>query len=386
MPEFIRQSLMLPGPTPMPPSVLKALATPMINHRGSEWTDLYHNVIKGVQWAYQTQKEVLAITGSGTPGLEAALVNTLSPGDHILVLVNGVFGERGARIAEAFGVHVERMTSPPGQGVDLNQLEARLKADTHKEFKAVWVTHNETSTAVLNPLEKISKLVHEHGAMIIVDAISSLLSTQLPVDDWNLDVVISGSQKAFMVPPGLSFISLSERAIEAHKTSKTPKFSLDFKYAREFAKSGQTPWTPPISIFFAMKESLRIMQEEGLENILTRHYQMMKAVRAGVQALGLQPVVADEAFASRAVTSVYPVGDLAADDIRKTMLSKFNIVLAGGQQEFKGKIFRVGHLGYQSLQDVFACLAALESSLHQLGHSVEFGASIAAAHKALNAL
>lgn len=383
MPEFIRQSLMLPGPTPMPPSVLKALATPMINHRGSEWSQLFQEVMKGVQWAYQTQNEVLAITGSGTPGLEAAMVNTLSPGDHILVLINGVFGERGARIAEAFGVQAERMVSAPGQAVDLNELEARLKADTDKRFKVVWVTHNETSTGVLNPLEQIASLVHDHGAMIIVDAISSLLSTALPVDDWKLDVVVSGSQKAFMIPPGLSFLSVSERALEAHKTSKIPKFSLDFKHAREFAKNGQTPWTPPISLFYAMKESLRIMQEEGLSNIMARHYQMMKAVRAGVQALGLQPLVTDEAHASRAVTSIYPPDAIAADDLRKAMATHFNIVLAGGQQEFKGKIFRVGHLGYQSLQDIFAALAAMESCLSQLGHEVEFGASIAAAHKAL---
>lgn len=381
MSKYIRQQLMLPGPTPIPESVLQELSAPMIGHRSAGWAELFEDVEAKVKWVFQTQNDVMSISGSGSGGLEAAVVNTLSPGDKVLALEIGVFGERFSTIAEAYGAQVDRLQFEFGTAVDLDLLEARLAADTNKEIKAVLVTHNETSTSVLNPLESIAKLVKSHGALILVDAISSLVSTNLPVDKWDLDVVVGGSQKAFMIPPGLAFVTFSDRAWEAYKSSTMPKFYFDFKYYRDYRAKSQTPWTPPITLFFGLKESLRLMQEEGLPQLFKRHEQMMKATRAGVQALGFSLFVPDENIASRAVTGIVAPEGMDAEAIRKGMLDDHHIVLAGGQRALKGKLIRVGHLGYQGLPDILSTLAALEIVMKKMGHSVELGSAVAAAQQ-----
>jgi aspartate aminotransferase-like enzyme len=362
------QLLMLPGPTPLPQAVLQALSSPMLNHRGPQFAELFAEIEKGLQWAFETQHRVLMLTGSGTTGMEAAILNLFSPGDTILAVSNGSFGERFGDMCEVYGLEVERLAYAWGEVVQPHDLADRLASDRHKRIKAVLMVHNETSTGVLNPLQAMASIIREHGALSIVDAISSLTSTPLPMDAWGLDVVLGASQKGFMVPPGLAFVGLSPRAWEAHEKAKMPRFSLDFKLTREYAEQGWTPWTPPIPLFHGLKVSLALMQAEGLAAIQARHLLLTQTVRLGLEALGLKLMISNIEHASRAVTPVFPPEGIAADTIRTQMLSQHNIVLGGGQRKLTGQIFRVGHLGYQHLPAIWSTLTALKLTLQELGY------------------
>lgn len=376
--EFSPQLLMLPGPTPLPQAVLQALSGPMINHRGPTFAELFAQIEKGLSWAFETQNRVLMLTGSGTTGMEAALLNLFSPGDKVLAVSNGSFGERWGDMAAQYGLEVERLAYEWGKTIQTQDLRSRLQADKTQAIKAVLVIHNETSTGVLNPLQEMAAIVREHGALVIVDAISSLTSTPLPMDAWGLDVVLGASQKGFMVPPGLAFVALSAKAWEAHAQARLPRFSLDFSLTREYAEQGWTPWTPPIPLFYGLKVALQMMQTEGLAQIQARHLHLMQTVRAGLKGMGLELMIPDERHASRAVTPVYPPPGLDADDIRTSLLEEYNIVLGGGQRKLTGQIFRVGHLGYQHLPNIWATLIALEQTLKKRDYPVPAGISIAA--------
>ncbi|WP_287128721.1 alanine--glyoxylate aminotransferase family protein [Candidatus Cyanaurora vandensis] len=358
--------LMIPGPTPVPENVLLALARHPIGHRTKEFSRLFRAVTDRLSWLHQTQGEVMTLATSGTGAMEAAMINLLSPGDRVLCLVNGKFGERWAKVAAAYGMQVEVIDAPPGEPIDPARVQAHLKADPERVLKAVVVTHSETSTGVLNDLKTIAGLVKEHGeALTIVDAVTSLGAVSVPMDDWGLDAVASGSQKAYMLPPGLGFVALSERGWAAQKVSRSPKFYLDLAKYRKSLKEDTTPFTPAVGLVTALYESLEMLHREGLSELFARHGRMRDGVRAGVRALGLKPFVQDERFASAAITSV---ATTEAESIRSLMNKHYDIALAGGQDELKGQIFRIGHLGFVSDRDILTALGALEGTLRRLGH------------------
>ncbi len=375
--------LMIPGPTPVPERVLLALARHPIGHRTKGFSKTFREVTDRLSWLHQTKQEVLTLATSGTGAMEAAIINLLSPGDKVLCLVNGKFGERWGKVAQAFGMNVEVLSAEAGEPIDTAQVAERLQADSERAYKAVIVTHSETSTGVLNDLETIAKLTKAHGeALIIVDAVTSLGATSVPMDDWGLDAVASGSQKAYMIPPGLGFVALSERAWMAQKTARCPRFYMDLAKYRKSLKEDTTPFTPAIGLVLGLHESLQMLENEGLEALFARHARLRHGVRAGVTALGMMPFVREEKYASPAISAV---STLAAEKIRSHMSKHYDIDLAGGQDELKGQIFRIGHLGFVCERDVLTALGALEGSLRALGHEdYAHGAGVGAALVAMS--
>ncbi|MDP8966103.1 MAG: alanine--glyoxylate aminotransferase family protein [Cyanobacteriota bacterium] len=375
--------LMIPGPTPVPERVLLALSKHPIGHRSGEFSEIMGEVTQNLKWLHQTQNDVLVLTVSGTGAMEAGIINFLSPGDRVLVGCNGKFGERWADMSAAFGLQVETITADWGKPLDAEQFREKLVADSQKTIKAVIITHSETSTGVLNDLETINRHVKDHGeALMIVDAVTSLGAVNLPIDDWGIDVVASGSQKGYMIPPGLGFVAVSPKAWEAYKTAKLPRFYLDLGLYKKAATKNSNPFTPPVNLVVALQAALRMMQGEGLEAIFARHQRLMRATREAVKALSL-PLFAPDEAASPAITAVAPVS-VDSEQIRSVMKKRFDISLAGGQDAFKGKIFRIGHLGFVSDRDILAAIGSLEASLRELGYeSMTPGAGIAAAARVL---
>ncbi|HEY9597994.1 MAG TPA: alanine--glyoxylate aminotransferase family protein [Cyanophyceae cyanobacterium] len=371
--------LMIPGPTPVPEQVLLALAKHPIGHRSGEFSQIMGEVTENLKWLHQTQNDVLTLTVSGTGAMEAGIINFLSPGDRVLVGCNGKFGDRWAELCAAFGLNVEKITAEWGKPLDTEQFREKLVADTEKQIKAVIITHSETSTGVLNDLETVNRHVKEHGeALMIADAVTSLGAVNLPIDDWGIDVVASGSQKGYMVPPGLGFVSVSPKAWEAYKTAKLPRFYLDLGAYRKSAAKNSNPFTPPVNLIIGLQVALRMMKAEGLDSIFARHQRLMKATREAVRALSL-PLFAPDEAASPAITAVAPVS-VEAEQIRGVMKKHFDIALAGGQDHLKGKIFRIGHLGFVSDRDILAAIGALEATLRELGYdAMTPGAGVAAA-------
>ncbi len=370
--------LMIPGPTPVPERVLQAMAKHPMGHRSADFSAIFGEVTENLKWLHQTQNDLLILAASGTGVMEAGIINFLSPGDKVIVGSNGKFGERWAEVTDAYGLNTQRITSDWGKPLDPELIRVALEADTAKEIKAVIVTHSETSTGVINDLETINKHVKAHGALIIVDTVTSLGACSVPVDAWGLDVVASGSQKGYMIPPGLGFVSVSAKAWEAYKTAKLPRFYLDLGKYRKDAAKNTTPFTPAINLIFAMQASLRLMKQEGLENIFARHDRHSRATRAAMKALSL-PLYAPDDNSSPAITAVMPTS-VDAEKVRSVMKKKFDIVLAGGQDALKGKIFRIGHLGFVSDRDILTAIGALEATLIELGATgVAPGAGVAAA-------
>lgn len=374
--------LMIPGPTPVPEKVLLAMAKHPIGHRSGEFSEITAQVNAGLKWLFQTQGDVLTLAASGTGAVEAAIINFLSPGDKVLVGNNGKFGERWGLVAKAFNLDVQEITAEWGQPLDAEAFRAALEADTAKSIKAVIVTHSETSTGVLNPLETINSYVKAHGqALIIVDAVTSLVAYDLPIDQLGLDVVASGSQKGFMLPPGLGFVAVGERAWAAYETATLPKFYLDLGKYRKNAAKNSTPFTPPVNLYFGLQTALEMLKAEGLEAIFARHERHKQATRAAMKALGL-PLFAADSCASPAITAVMPTG-VDAEKIRTVMKKQFDIALAGGQDHLKGKIFRVGHLGFVCDRDILTAVAALEATLQLLGCDFNAGSGLKAASQCL---
>ncbi|MDY6917658.1 MAG: alanine--glyoxylate aminotransferase family protein [Chloroflexota bacterium] len=355
--------LRIPGPTPLPDEILQAMARPMINHRGPEFVEMFRGATADLKEVFQTKSDVLILTGSGTGGLEAAVVNTLSPGDEIVSLSNGVFAERFASIAEEFGARVHRIQFEWGRAVDPDEVRKALSQ--HTSAKTVLVTHNETSTGVTSDLQAVSAVVREFDKLLLVDAISGLGAINLPTDAWGCDVVVTGSQKGWMAPPGLAMVSVSERAWEARAAAKMPKFYWDFSRAKKYLDDrGQTPWTPGLSAVYALAAALELMKGEGLANIVARHAQVAAKTREAVKALGLS-LFADEQYASNTVTAVKAPDGLDVGKLLRILREKHSVVLAGGQQRLEGKIFRIGHLGYVTEGDIDEVMAALKLALPQ---------------------
>ena len=369
-----KEYLLIPGPTPVSPEVIAAMALPMINHRGPEFAAIFKECTEGIQWSFQTKNDVFILTASGTGAMEAAIANTLSPGDKVLIGDIGAFGARFVKICKAFGVETEVIKVERGKALDPDAVKKKL--DTVKDIKAVLFQQNETSTGVLNDVKAICKAVNGR-ALTIVDGISGVLTADLKADEWGVDVLLAGSQKAYMIPPGLSFISFSPKAWEAYKTAKCPKFYFDLALAKKFLEKWTTPATPPVSVVYGLQKSLQYLKAEGLDNIFARHSQMTRGVRAAIKALGAQPLAAD-IVASQSVTGVVPSAGMDAEAIRKGVKAKFGVTLAGGQEDLKGKIFRIGHMGYINNGDLIAAFSALEMMFNELGQKVAPGAAVAA--------
>ncbi len=375
---------MIPGPTPVPETVLKAMGRHPIGHRSSEFQAVVERTNAQLRWLHQTSSDVLVITGSGTASMEAGIINTLSRGDKVLCGDNGKFGERWVKVSKAYGLDVEVIKAEWGQPLDPDAFRSALEADTAKSIKAVILTHSETSTGVINDLEAISGHVRAHGtALTIADCVTSLGAANVPMDTWGLDVVASGSQKGYMMPPGLSFVALSERAWKAYERSDLPKFYLDLGPYRKTAAKNSNPFTPAVNLYFALEAALEMMQAEGLESIISRHAKHSNATLAAMKAIGL-PLFAAEGHSSPAITAVAPDG-IDAEQLRKAVKERYQILLAGGQDHLKGKVFRIGHLGFVCDRDLLMAVAAIESVLQSLGlHKRSMGAGLSAASEILN--
>ncbi len=358
-------NLRIPGPTPCPDEVLAASSLPMINHRGPEFRDIISRVTDNLKTLFVTKNDLYILTASGTGALESAIVNTISPGDKVLAISVGVFGDRFTQIATAYGAEVQELKAPFGKAVDPEDVRKALRADP--SIKTVLVTHNETSTGVTNDLASIAQIVKgEFNKLLLVDAISSIGSIPCPVDGWDLDVVTSGSQKGWMTPPGLAFVTVSTRAWEAHAQATTPRFYFDFAAAQRYLERGQTPWTPAVSVFYSLDRALEMLVEEGLENVFERHARVAQMCRDGVRGLGLT-LFADEAVASNTVTAVNVPEGVESAKLLGLLRTEYDLVLAGGQASLDGKILRVGHLGYCTEEDIQGVLDALEAALPRVG-------------------
>ncbi|MFC1907854.1 pyridoxal-phosphate-dependent aminotransferase family protein [Chloroflexota bacterium] len=358
------ENLRIPGPTPIPDEILQVLSRQMLNHRGEEFRQILNRVTTNLKQLFQTKNDVFLLTGSGTGGLEAAIVNTLSPGDKVLSIAIGVFGERFATIAGQFGAEVIPLRFEWGETADTDAVRQALQDDP--KIKAVLVTHNETSTGVTNDLASISSVVKEFDKLLLVDAISSLGSINLPVDDWQCDITVTGSQKGWMAPPGLAMVSVSQKAWQANTKAKMPRFYWDFAQAKNYLEKGQTPWTPSIPIVFALSASLEMMLEEDLSNIISRHARVAKATRDGIKSLGLS-LFAEEGCASNTVTAVAASDGLDTKKMLRILREEHQIILGGGQQRLDGKIFRIGHLGWVTEADIAPVISSLKVVLPQAG-------------------
>lgn len=369
-----KQHLAIPGPTPVPPGVLRATGRPMISHRGEAFHNLLTRVTEGAKQVFQTSNDVLLLTASGTGGLEAAVTNVVSPGDKVIVATIGYFGDRVRDICERWGLNVVRVDSEWGKPTDPEALGAALRQ--HPDARAVFITHNETSTGVENDLKAIAEVVKGHEALLVVDAISSLGAVNIETDNWGIDMVVTASQKALMAPPGLSLISVSGRAWHIMDGAKSPRFYFDLKKARSSAEKSETPYTPAVSFLYSLEESLGMILKEGLQPIFDRHTLMARMVRTGVKALGLGLLVEDE-YGSRTVTAVKVPEGIDGGKLR-SILRGYGVVASDGQGQLKGKIFRLAHMGYTTVLDILGMVSALEVALTRMGYPTELGAGIKA--------
>ncbi len=372
-------TLMIPGPTPVPETVLLAMSRHPIGHRSADFQAIVKRTTAQLKWLHQTSGDVLVLAGSGTAAMEAGIINILSRGDKVICGDNGKFGERWVKVAKAYGLDVQVIKAEWGQPLDPEAFRVALEADTDKAIRAVILTHSETSTGVINDLETIARHVHAHGqALIVADCVTSLGACNVPMDAWGLDVVGSGSQKGYMMPPGLGFVGMSERAWQAHQRSDLPKFYLNLGAYRKAAAQDSNPFTPPVNLYFALEAALDMMQSEGLEAIFTRHERHRRAVSAAMKAIGL-PLYAAEGHGSPSITAVAPSG-IDAEVLRKKVKARYDILLAGGQDHLKGSVFRIGHLGFVCDRDVLTAVAAIEATLQEMGTATAtVGAGVAAA-------
>jgi aspartate aminotransferase-like enzyme len=381
-------NLRIPGPTTLPASVREAGSRQMVNHRGPEFKALLGRVTAGMQRGFRTSNDVLLLTASGTGGLEAIVVNFLSPADQVLSVSIGVFGDRLAAIATRYGVNVDKYAVEWGKAAEPVVVADRLRAlaVAGTPAKAVLVTHNETSTGVTNPLQQIAAAIHAMApdALIIVDGISGMGAVPFETDAWGLDIVATGSQKSWMVPPGMAMVSVSERAWTANETASIPRFYFDLKRARDAAAKGETPWTPAVGICFALDAALELIEAEGYDAIFARHAAVAAATRAGLTAMGFQ-LFADPDRASNTVTSAVVPEGVEWSSVSKELRGR-GLVLAGGQGSLTGKIFRVGHLGDVHPDDIYRALETLEAGAVAQGLPVHQGVAVAAAKQAAAAV
>tara|TARA_B100000963_G_scaffold251421_1_gene220288 strand:+ start:12610 stop:13743 length:1134 start_codon:yes stop_codon:yes gene_type:complete len=376
---------MIPGPTPVPEKVLQALGSHPIGHRSKDFQNIVKSTTENLKWLHQTKNDVLAITGSGTAAMEAGIINTLSKGDKVICGENGKFGQRWVKVAQKFGLEVIEINSEWGTPLDPKKFKQILENDKNKEIKAVIITHSETSTGVINDLETISQYVRNHKeSLSIIDCVTSLGACNVPVDKWKLDIVASGSQKGYMIPPGLSFLSMSEKAWKASETSDLPKFYLDLASYKKSLLNNSNPYTPAVNLMFALDEALKMMREEGLDNIFKKHERYKLAISEAAKTLNLKLFASQESL-SPAITAIKAEG-FDGELFRKKIQNKYNIQLAGGQDSLKGKIFRVGHLGYINNQDIISVISAIGITLFEqnLVSQEDLGRALIEANKQLD--
>lgn len=368
--------LLAPGPTPIPPEILLAMARPIVHHRAPDYEKLLQEVRENLKYVFQTQKEVLIFASSGTGAMEGAVVNTLCPGDQALVIQGGKFGERWANICRAYGVKAQIIPVEWGQSVDPGQIDRALKENP--KIKAVFTQATETSTGVCYPIREIAAHVAKYpDTIMVVDGISHLGAVELPMDEWKLDIVVAGSQKALMLPPGLAFAALSDKAWRLVETSTLPKFYFDFKRELKNLTKNQSAYTPAISLVVGLCEALRRIRAEGLEKIFARHALLAQATRSAMQALGLS-LFAPQAY-SNAVTAVLAPPGIDGEKIVRILREKHHLTIAGGQDQAKGKVFRIAHMGYIDSTDILMAVGAIELTLKELGYPLELGRGVRAA-------
>ncbi|HET8568314.1 MAG TPA: alanine--glyoxylate aminotransferase family protein [Candidatus Limnocylindria bacterium] len=376
------QNLRIPGPTFVPQTVLNASARPMINHRGPEFAALMAGMTRALQDFLRTQGDVLLLTASGSGAMEAAVANTLSSGDKAVVFVNGAFGERFVSILKAYRVEARRVDVPWGRALDPELVRDELAREKGREgAKAVFVTHNETSTGVLNPLKEIAAVVREANKLLVVDSVSGAGACELEVDEWGIDVCVTASQKAWGAPPGLSVVTMSERAWKAYDRSDLPKAYFDLQAHKAQLEKGSTPATPAVSVFIAFQEALRLMAEEGLEAIVKRHKDLAHATRQGIRAANLQ-LFADEAYASPTCTAFRMPSRVDSRNLVRVMRDEHDTIFANGQGRLEGQIARVGHMGFVTIGDMTAFMSALEQTLRGYNQPVELGSAVGATIRA----
>ena len=366
--------LLTPGPTPVPERLSLRMARPIVHHRSPEFEAVFARVREGLAWLYQTKQDVLVFAASGTGAMEASLVNFLRKGDTAVVVDGGKFGERWGKLAKAYGVNAVTLKCEWGHPVDPPAVEKALR--DNPQAKAVYVQANESSTGVYHPIRELAQVIARTGAILVVDAISSLGAMPLPMDEWGIDVMVSAGHKALGLPPGIAFLAASEKAWKLNEAADLPRFYFDVKRERENQRKNQTAWTPAIALVEGLDESLTMFREEGLENVFARHERMARAARAGMQALGLTLYSKSP---SAAMTTVLAPDGVDSEKLVKHLFKQYGIKLVGGQDAAKGRIFRIAHLGYFDDFDMLVVIGAVERGLHDLGAKVQPGAGLAAA-------
>ncbi len=374
----MKKYLLTPGPTELPARVLLAMAHPIIHHRAPEFLPVLEQAREGLKWLFKTKNEVLILASSGTGAMEGAVTNFLSKGDKVITVNAGKFGERWGQICKAYGVEADVINVEWGQSVDPEKIKEALQKNP--DVKGVYFQATETSTGVVHPVKEIAKIVHDNSnAIVVVDGITGVGVFDLPMDEWGIDILLTGSQKALMLPPGLAFIGISDRAWKLNETSTLPRFYFNFSKELKNIVKNQTAYTPAISLIIGLGESLKMMKEEGLENVYKRHTLLAEATRKGVQAMGLK-LYAPKSPSNSLTAAVAPEG-LDSGKIISSLEKDFGIRIANGQDQAKGKIFRVAHMGYYDKSDILFMLASLEIVLNKLGYKVESGIGVGAAEK-----
>ena len=375
---MIKHYLLSPGPTPVPNEVALAMSETMIHHRTPQFNQIFEQARQGLKKLFGTKNDVLILASSGTGAMEASVANLFSPGDKVLVINGGKFGERWLNIANAFGLSPVELKVEWGQAVKVDAVERQMKA--HPDLKGVMIQASETSTTVLHPVKEIAKLT-KNGPLFLVDGVTAVGVVSIPLDDWGLDVLVTGSQKAMMLPPGLGFIALSDRAWDRTKQATLPRFYFDLNLERKNQQKGSGAFTPAVSLIFGARAALEMMQGEGLDRVYARHARMSRATRAAAIALGLKLLAPDSP--SPAATGVYLPDGIDADQVLDYLRDHMNITLAEGQDQLKGKVIRIAHVGYMGAFDVITAVAALEMVLRKFGVELPFGKGVAAAQEVL---
>lgn len=377
---MLKRYLLAPGPTPVPPESLLAMAMPIIHHRSPDFLPVLDAAKKGLQWLYQTKNDVLIICSTGTGGMVGAVNNFFSPGDKALVVNAGNFGERWTKICKAHALSVEELKIDWGYSVKPEDVEKFLKKDP--SIKGVFVQASETSTGVYHDIKSLASIVKKHkNTILVVDAISALVAHDIRMDEWGIDVLIGGSQKGLMLPPGLAFVGISEKAWGFADKATSPKFYFNFKKERESLAKNQTSFTSPVTLIIGLNESLKLLQAEGLQNAFSRHEKLANATREAVKALGLEMFTKESP--SNAVTAVNAPAGIDGQEIYKNLRVKYGITAAGGQGQEKGRIFRIAHLGYAGTFDVITAIAGVEMVLKGMGHPLKLGTGVAVAQELL---
>ena len=377
---MLKRYLLAPGPTPVPSEVLLAMSAPIIHHRSPDFLPVLDAAKKGLQWLYQTKNDVLILCSSGTGGMVGSVNNFFSQGDKVIVINGGKFGERWTKICQSYGLKVDEIMVEWGYAIKPEIVEKKLKKD--KDIKGVFVQASETSTGVYHEIKALASIVKKYeDTLLIVDAISALVAHDLRTDEWEIDIMVGGSQKGLMLPPGLAFVSVSEKAWKKSETSKLPRFYFNFKKERENLAKNQTNFTSPVTLIIGLNESLKMLQKEGLVNVFKRHERLAHATRKAVQALGLELYSKDSP--SNAVTAIMTPPGIDGQAVYKNLREKYGITAAGGQDRARGKIFRIAHLGYVDRFDVITAIAGIEMVLKGMGHPVKLGTGVAVAEELL---